>query len=175
MLAPSTAPVCRQGLDLLEALVRRHQRHVWRYLRAVGADPALAEELAQDAFLLAWRKQVVDQGEGEVTAWLLRTARFLWLRRVRGNRRAAERTATEVLELLVAHGLPEASDRHLEALRACRGELAPRAAQALELFYGERMSREAVAAAMAMKPNGIKTLLQRTRELLRRCIEQRLA
>lgn len=155
--------------------MHRHQRHVWRYLRAVGADGALAEELAQDTFLLAWRKQVVDRGEAEVAAWLLRTARFLWLRHARGNQRAAERAATAVLELWARHGLPDASDRQLEALRACKEQLAPRAAQALELFYGDGLSRDEVAQALAMKPNGLKTLLQRTRELLRACIERRLA
>lgn len=154
--------------------MRRHQRHVWRYLRTVGADGVLAEELAQDTFLLAWKKQVVDRGEAEVAAWLLRTARFLWLRHARGSRRAAARMSAALLEVL-RHELVDGSDRHLEALRACRAQLAPRAAQALELFYGDGLSREQVAQAMAMKPNGLKTLLQRTREALRTCIERRLA
>lgn len=160
--------------DVLDVIVRRHQRSVWRYLRTVGADPALAEELAQDTFLMAWRKRIVDRGEAEVSAWLLHTARFLWLQRVRTARRAEARAATAVLERWLHLGLPDGSDRQLEALRECRRQLTPRAVQALELFYGDGLSREAAAAALAMKPNGLKTLLQRTRELLRACIERRL-
>ncbi|HEX6811930.1 MAG TPA: sigma-70 family RNA polymerase sigma factor [Planctomycetota bacterium] len=159
----------------LDEIVRRHQQNVWRFLRALGADPALAEELAQDTFLLAWRKRLAARSEAETAAWLLRTARFLWLRTRRHRQRHEQRLADTLLEWWLRQGAADAGDRWLDALRSCRQQLGPRAAQALELFYADGLSRDAVASALGMRPNGTKTLLQRTRELLRDCIERRLA
>jgi len=170
---PLAAPC--EAHDDLDGIVRRHQRNVWRFLRALGANAALAEELTQDTFLLAWKKRLVVRSEAETAAWLLRTARFLWLRTARHRRRHEERLADTLLEWWLRQGAVDAGDRWLEALRSCRQQLTARAAQALELFYADGLSRDAVAKALGMRPNGAKTLLQRTRELLRDCVERRLA
>jgi hypothetical protein len=49
-----------------------------------------------------------------------------------------------------------------------------RARRAIELSYGigadDAQDRDAVARALDLQPNGLKTLLQRTRKLLRDCI-----
>lgn len=159
----------------LEALVRRHQRPVWRFLRTLGADAAAADELTQDAFLLAWQKQIVDHGGAETAAWLLRTARFLWLRHARARRRHEDRVSALLLEWWLQQELGDGEDRWLAALRHCRQQLGPRAGAALELFYAEDRSRPEAAAQLGMTEAGFKTLLQRTRELLRSCIERRLS
>ena len=39
----------------LASLVTLHQAGVWRYLRALGCDASLADDLTQDTFLEAWR------------------------------------------------------------------------------------------------------------------------
>ncbi|MBK8099641.1 MAG: hypothetical protein IPK26_21255 [Planctomycetes bacterium] len=171
----SIPPVpARDALGGLEALVARHQRSVWRFLRTLGADAALADELTQDAFLLAWKKQIVAQTDAETTAWLLRSARFLWLRRIRQRRRQEERVTAVLLEWWLRHDVADGEDRWLSALRHCRQQLQPRALAALELFYADGRSRAAAAQQLGMTEAGFKTLLQRTRELLRQCIERRL-
>jgi len=61
-------------------LVRRHQRSVRLLLRRLcGDDVALAEDLAQDTFLQAWRKLSAYRAEAAFTTWLYRIAynRFL--------------------------------------------------------------------------------------------------
>ena len=42
-------------LDAFDALVRLYQQPVWRFLCHLVADPALAEDLAQETFLRAYR------------------------------------------------------------------------------------------------------------------------
>jgi len=49
-----------------------------------------------------------------------------------------------------------------------------RARAAIDHFYGEDRGRDGTAAALGMQPGGVRTLLQRTRALLRACIERRL-
>ena len=57
----STAPA---RVSVTEALVRRHQVGVWRYLRFLGCPPELADDLAQDTFLALMRHPPEDRGPG---------------------------------------------------------------------------------------------------------------
>ena len=63
---------------------------------------------------------------------------------------------------------------YLAALRECTDELSGRPREAIELHYCSGASREAIAERLEMKPDGVKSLLRRTRELLRECVERKL-
>jgi RNA polymerase sigma-70 factor (ECF subfamily) len=162
------------GTHALERLVLRHQRTVQRFLRALGADAAAADDLAQDVFVLAWEKRVLLADEHAMAAWLVRTARHLWLREVRFARRRAARESIAIERLWLDRCVGDGGDRFLRALGACRRQLTPQVATALGLVYEQGLSRDEAAAAIGLLPNGLKTLLQRARAALRRCIEQRL-
>ena len=49
-----------------------------------------------------------------------------------------------------------------------------RARTAIDLRYRDGRSRAEIAAELNMAPEGIKTLLRRTRDSLRRCIEGKI-
>lgn len=58
--------------------IRRFQSRVFGLALAVLRDPVLAEDVAQEAFLRAWRHgQSYDPRRGTVAAWLLRITRNL--------------------------------------------------------------------------------------------------
>lgn len=60
--------------DAFRALFERHHPSLVRYLTAQTADPALAEDLAQDAFLAAF-EHLADLADGRpFAAWLYRIA-----------------------------------------------------------------------------------------------------
>jgi RNA polymerase sigma-70 factor (ECF subfamily) len=60
---------------IFEILVRRHQGLVRAQLRRLlGDDPALADDLAQETFVLAWRKLAQFRGESRFSTWLYRIA-----------------------------------------------------------------------------------------------------
>jgi RNA polymerase sigma-70 factor (ECF subfamily) len=63
-------------------LVRRHGSTVRGLLRRMGAQPALADDVAQDAFLLAFEKCAEFRGEGTFAAWIKRIAARLYLKRI---------------------------------------------------------------------------------------------
>ena len=65
------------------ALVRRHSSAVRGLLRRMGAEPALADDLAQDAFLIAFERIGSYRGEGAFGGWLKQIAARLYLRRRR--------------------------------------------------------------------------------------------
>ncbi len=158
----------------LAALVRRHQLGLWRYLRALGAPADLAEDLLQETFLVAWRRLGEDRGDAAAAAFLRATARHLLLRRRRDHGRR-EALLAELTDLAWRRDCgDDDGERWLDALRGCLAALDGRAREVVQRFYGDGMARDAVAAAMGMKPTGVKTLLQRVRAALRDCIERRL-
>lgn len=68
--------VVRDGdARVFERLMRRHQGLVRAQLRhLLGDDPALADDLAQETFVLAWRKLEQFRGESPFSTWLYRIA-----------------------------------------------------------------------------------------------------
>lgn len=64
-------------------LARRHGSAVRGLLRRMGAQPALADDLAQDAFIIAYRQIGEFRGEGSFVGWVRKIAARLYLRRWR--------------------------------------------------------------------------------------------
>lgn len=151
--------------DASAELIRRHWPMVRRYLRVLGADPGLADDLAQDVFVLALRKGIEDRGV-PTAVWLRRAARNLFLDDV-GRRRMV---SVEVVEQ-VWQDVDRVGDRQL-ALHDCLRLLTERSQRALRLAYGERRSWAQIAATLGMQASGVKTLLRRCRDTLRDCIER---
>jgi len=69
------------------AFVRRFQRRVYGLALGVISDPALAEDIAQEAFARAWRHApAYDHRRGSVAAWLLTITRNLAIDTLRMRR-----------------------------------------------------------------------------------------
>jgi RNA polymerase sigma-70 factor (ECF subfamily) len=69
------------------AFVRRFQRRVFGVAIAVVHDAALAEDVAQEAFVRAWRHAgAYDRRRGAVVPWLLTIARNLAIDSIRARR-----------------------------------------------------------------------------------------
>jgi RNA polymerase sigma factor (sigma-70 family) len=170
-IAPAAASVAA------EAMVRCHLPWVWRYLRAHGATAHEADDLAQDTFVVALRKDASGLPPAATAAFLRRTARHLLLRARRRQRGAVE--LADAVDELWRRDCADGGEELLAALRACVGLLGPRTRRALELAYGyasatsERASRAAVARHLDMTENGVKTLLQRARQRLRLCLTRK--
>jgi RNA polymerase sigma factor (sigma-70 family) len=71
------------GRRAFSELVRRHGSAVRGLLRRLGADAALADDLAQDAFLAAFEQIAEFRGEGTFQAWVKRIAARLYVKRWR--------------------------------------------------------------------------------------------
>lgn len=145
---------------------------VWRYLRALGAGPGEADDLAQETMLAACR---IDPDRiGDRIAFLLGTARNQWLRSRRWWQRKREREIADCVDQLWADTADhDGGDELVARLRDCLEQLQPRARTALELHYHDGIAWPGVAARIDMLPNGVKTLAQRARQSLRTCIERK--
>src|SRR3979409_1489836 len=79
-------------------LVRRHGSAVRGVLRRMGAVPAEADDVAQDAFLTAFERIAEFRGEGTFAAWVKKIAARLYLRRLQRERKLGVLTAEAVAE-----------------------------------------------------------------------------
>jgi len=68
-------------------LVRRHGSAVRGLLRRMGAQPAEADDVAQDAFLTAFERIAEFRGEGAFAGWVKRIAARLYLRKLQRDRK----------------------------------------------------------------------------------------
>jgi RNA polymerase sigma factor (sigma-70 family) len=63
---------------------------------------------------------------------------------------------------------------YLDALGECLEKLEGRAKQVVDLHYREQHGRAEIAARLEMTADGVKSLLRRTRDVLRQCVEAKV-
>jgi len=155
-------------------LVDRHQGPVRAFLRRLTFDAHLAEDLTQETMLRMLRHAHQYDPQHAMKTWLLTIARRLWIDHLRRRARAAE--AALPAEVASAAGptrratdLDHADRQRL--LAAALAQLSEPQRCAVVMFYQQQMSVEAVAAAMAMSENTVKSHLHRARARLRELLE----
>ena len=164
-------PAPADATSSLGALVRRHQGAVWRHLRWLGADPGQADDLAQEVFLVLLRQPFEERSEGETRAFLRATAMHLWRDHLRRLGRAVDQVSLDAATAAATRHEENRSER-LDALLGCVARLEGRSREALLWHYEEGLDRATIAERLAMKPGGVKTLLQRVRAALRDCVQR---
>lgn len=188
-LPPAAADAMPQGraaptIDLSRMdwarLVRDRQAEVWRYLRFLGAESAEADDLTQETFLAVVRSDFVEASDAQTAGYLRTVARRQLLMLRRKQERRCETPELETAETVWADAMWRARTHtdqwqdHVDAARGCVEKLEGRVRQAIDLAYRQSESREAIATQLEMTVDGVKTLLRRTREKLRECIEAAL-
>jgi RNA polymerase sigma factor (sigma-70 family) len=125
--------------DAAAAFIRRYQGRVYGLARSMVGDPDLAEDVAQEAFLRAWRNaQAYDSRRGSVHTWMLVITRSLAVDAMRLRRAQPVDPETFAnLDLRApAGGGPEAAaetSAGVREVRAALDDLPPEQRQALLL------------------------------------------
>jgi RNA polymerase sigma-70 factor, ECF subfamily len=170
--------VCKGETRRFEELVQRHQDAVYsmalRYART-GGD---AEDIAQEAFLRAFRSLDSFRREAKFSTWLFRITYNLcvdWGRR-NARRRATERMLDETEEIV-----DRRADVESVALAAIEGEqiraeadrLAERYRVVIMMYYYDGQSYEEIGRILGIPPKTVETRLYRARRLLRKALGRR--
>lgn len=156
-------------------LIESHQAGVWRYLRALGCDASLADDLTQETFLAVMRQPFQEISPAATAVYLRRTAYHLFVSHHRQARRQTTTAEIEEIDQTWTRWAGEdQGETLLSALRECLHELGSRARMALELRFQDRQSRANIAAALQITEDGAKNLMQRAKQTLRTCVEKKL-
>ena len=145
-------------------LVRRHGSAVRAQVRRMGADPSLADDIAQDACLTAFERIAEFRGEGTFQAWIKRIAARLYIRRWKRGAR---------LDLVADPPEPEGglseeagANSRLDLDEALRG-LPPNERVCVSLCYGAGFSHSEAAELLNAPLGTIKSHVKRGLDRLR--------
>lgn len=150
-----------------ELLVRRHQGIVRAQLRRLlGHDTGLADDLAQETFVLAWRRLEQFRGDARFATWLYRIAHNCFLQFLRDHGRQADGVATDP-----DSGPADEAGPHDLALRLDLGAALQQlpAPQRTALLYCVQMglSHQEAADVMGLPLGTVKTHVLRGKARLR--------
>jgi RNA polymerase sigma-70 factor (ECF subfamily) len=147
-------------------LLRRHQSAVRHFLRHLThGDAALADDLAQETFIGAYRGLTRYSGAAKFSTWLLGIAHNHW-RNARRRRQPVALEAGQLDSLEPTPATAAASDlRHDLALAL--GQLAPEEQTALHLHYHQGLTHSEIADVLDWPLGTVKTHLARSKEKLR--------
>ena len=149
--------------EAFSELVRRRQAWLRNLLRRLCRDPALADDLAQQAFLQAWRSLPQLRSVAAFGAWLRRLAINAWL----AQRRSTAAVALEPLpeEWPVPESTPTAAEGF--DLDQALSQLAPDERLCVVLAYSEGMTHGEISAMTSLPLGTVKSHVRRGTQRLR--------
>ena len=160
--------------DAFSELVRRHQNAVYRATLAALGSRSDAEDVAQEAFALAFRRLDGFRGESSVRTWFVAIGWRLALSRRRGPLRRLRHMLSidpAVESLMPSHApSPETTVIGADLLGHVRRliqRLSPKLRDALLLSTGSEMSSEEVAAILEIPPGTLRWRVLEARRQLR--------
>lgn len=153
-------------------LVRRHQGLVRAQLRhLLGDDPALADDLAQETFVLAWRKLGQFRGESRFSTWLYRIAHSCFQQYWRSKGwRAQQESELEASKAEALHADTAAPDLALDFDAALRC-LSDNQRAALLYCVQLELTHEEAAVVLDMPLGSVKTHVARGKAKLRQLLQ----
>jgi RNA polymerase sigma-70 factor, ECF subfamily len=157
-------------------IVRRWQSPLINLAYRFCGDRGRAEEMAQEAFLRAYRGLDSYRGDAAFSTWLFALATNLYrseLRRI-PQRTIALDEAPEPSDPVSMIEVHERRDRDLAVRRAVLA-LPPKYREAMLLFYFHEMDVPAAAQSLGLPEGTVKARLYRGRELLRSKLPRLLA
>jgi RNA polymerase sigma-70 factor (ECF subfamily) len=151
--------------DAFRGLFRRYAPSATALARRVARQPALAEEIVQEAFLAVWRNPGgYDQRRGSVKSWLMGMVHHRAVdsvRREESQRRRAE--SAQANDVLVVEDLAEGVVEELgipqerRAVREALEGLPAEQRQIVELMYFGGLSQSAIAERLGLPLGTVKS------------------
>ena len=168
--------------DAVTELVRRFQRPVYTVILRMVHDPGLAEDLAQDAFVNAFRHLENFDRERKFASWLFKIAHNRTLDHLRRKR-------LDTVSIEGPDGIPSLIDRigdskqltpdheHLrseimEAFESALETLRPEYREVIVLRFQNAMSYREIADIVGLPLATVKTHIHRARKLMAAEIEK---
>lgn len=158
--------------------VVEHHVQLRAFVRSLGVDPDWVDDIAQEAFLTAYREWNSFDPSRDFGKWLRGIAANIVRNELRKDARRQRILRSELVELLLErHGeREEAPDPvTIEAVRECLGKLPPRNHELVQARYRDGQSAPALAVRFRLSADNVRQLLVRIRSQIKECVERRLA
>ncbi len=158
-------------------LVQEHQASLRVFVRSLGVEPDWVDDLAQDAFVTAYRELNSYDSDRDFGKWLRGIARNLVrneMRKQGRHRRILHEDLSQHLLVLAENEKDQSNDTKLTALRDCVEQLPGKSRELVRSRYYEGWDATVLADKFEMKAATVRQTLLRIRRKLYLCINQRL-
>jgi RNA polymerase sigma factor (sigma-70 family) len=159
-------------------LAREHHRGLLVYGRALAGNEATAADLVQDAFVTAWKNLSRFDVTRDFGSWMRGIVRNKWREYLRRHRREVD-VDDATLEVWESRFITWDDGRNsghgdlFELLENCLARLPEPMREAVDRFYYQDAAGESVADSLGIDTATLRKRLQRSREALRNCLEQK--
>ena len=161
-----------------EARVREHQAGLRAFIRALGADEAWVDDLAQEVFIVAYRRLNQFEPGTDFGKWLRSIARYLVANERRKEARHSRLLPFAVVDALLAHEPENAAETSiadlLPAMRDCVEQLPPRSRELLQRRYAGNENAATLARGLRMNADAVRQQLLRIRLAVKECVERKV-
>jgi RNA polymerase sigma-70 factor (ECF subfamily) len=173
--------------DLLERIAKNRDAEAFRklfqayaprvksYMLRQGADPGLAEELAQETLMTVWRKAVLYSGtKGSATTWIFTIARNLRIDRLRREMawQPLPESAEEEASLDPAPDEVLAERQRRDRLREVLALLPDDQREVVTLSYVEGLSHSEIAGRLELPLGTVKSRMRLAYQKIREAVEE---
>ena len=156
-------------------IIRQYRDGLIFYLYSIVADLVIAEELAEDVFVVLGTKKPKDNGKGSFKTWLYTIGRNKALNYIKKRKRQCEISVEDCPEIADTRFLLDRmhiqNERKQQVHRAMQ-TLNPEYRQILWLVYFEELSLKDAAAILKKSVHSTETLVYRARKSLKQQLEK---
>lgn len=152
----------------LRELYAAYGQRLYAYALRLTDDPALAEDVVQDALVVVWNLAGSYRGEGRLLAWLMGIVHHTALKALRHRTTPLSAGMEEALP--AADPLPEEQAQHSQQcdwLRRGLQQLSPEHRAVLELVFYQGLSLQETAEVCGCPLGTVKSRLSHARQQLR--------
>ena len=165
----------RGDADAFEQLVVSYRDQVFRLALRMCGSEADADEVAQEAFLSAWKALPNFRGESQFSTWLYQLTTHAAIDLMRREKRQI--AAADITEVSAADPAPspqqqaEQSEQR-EIVRDAILQLAPEQREVVVLRFMEELSYEEIGAVLKLPPGTVKSRLNRAKAQLKEILSK---
>lgn len=168
-----------KDLRLFEILARQNEKMLLAYVLSLLDDHALAEDIAQETFLVAYRRISTLQKPEAFGAWLRGIARLKTFEALRAKQKVVSSAEFEQVEAAFAEfeaqRAAEDWEDRFRVVEDCFRELPEKMAEVCRLHYLEGNRTQPIAERLGIDLNAVLKRLERARDALRKCVQDKLA
>ncbi|HEY5897848.1 MAG TPA: RNA polymerase sigma factor [Burkholderiales bacterium] len=184
-MKPNAQPADPTSPQAFEALMRQHNRTLFRTARAILRDDAEAEDALQEAYMQVYRSLGSFRGEAKLSTWLARIVVNESLMRLRKQTRRAEivpiqsATGTQDVEQITDTKMdkPDDAAERAEMRRLLESQIdaLPDSYRAVFMLRAvEELSVEETADVLQIPAATVRTRFFRARSLMRETLAQKM-
>lgn len=177
--ADLAAQVLAGKKDAYSGIVERYQDRLRSVLSFFCHSQQEIEEIAQDAFVQGFVRLEQHDAAAPIFPWLKAIALNLLRMQIRQAQREKRKGADYLRHLQMARVQDDRdgidAEARSEALEHCMGDLPKGQAGFVRAKYEEGISMARLAGKYNIQPATLKVRLHRIRQLLKKCVQKRLA